>query len=369
MSRGRSAVITEYGRPLEVRELPVPDPEPGALVVRVEVATICGTDVHLWQGDLAGTGVELPVVPGHEAVGRVIAIGDGADRDSLGVPLREGDRIVWTHGPCGHCKACTVLKRPTLCRNRKVGMNHNCERFPFMAGTFAEYSYVWPEAGRIVVPDEVPSEWASASSCPLRTAVGIVETAGQIHPTDVVVVQGAGPLGLFTAALVSLQHPRELVVIGGPAERLRVAAAWGATASLNLSEFADADARSAAVSELTNGDGADVVLECSGVPAAFGEGLSMAAAGARVVVAGIVGATAATVPAHLITVRGLSVKGSFGGSIDAYWKGLEFLRLHRDQFDVGRILGNSYRLDEVTTALARMRSLEEIKPVIRPDAG
>lgn len=248
-------------------------------------------------------------------------------------------------------------------------MNHSCERFPYMAGTFAEYSYVWPEAGRSLVPDEVPSEWASASRCPHRTAVGIVETAGHIQPTDTVVVQGAGPLGLFTAALVSLQHPRELIVVGAPAERLSVAADWGATTTLDLSEYADADARVAAMRELTNGDGADVVFERSGVPAALGEGLSMAAAGARVVVAGIVGATETSIPAHLITVGGLSVKGSFGGDIDAYWKGLEFLRLHRERFDVGRLLGNGYRLDEVTTALERMRSMEEIKPIVRPDAG
>jgi threonine dehydrogenase-like Zn-dependent dehydrogenase len=168
---------------------------------------------------------------------------------------------------------------------------------------------------------------------------------------------------------VSLQHPRELILVGAPAERLSVATDWGATAALDLSEYPDAGGRIDAVRELTNGDGADVVFECSGVPAALGEGLSMAAAGARIVVAGIVGAAAPPVPAHLITVRGLSVKGSFGGDIDAYWKGLEFLRLHRDRFDVGRLLGNSYRLDEVTTALERMRSMEEIKPVIRPSAG
>lgn len=366
VSKAHAAVIAAYGRPLEVRELPIPDPEPGALVVRVEVATVCGTDVHLWQGDLDAMGVALPVVPGHEAVGRIVAIGEGGEADSLGVALREGDRVVWTHGACGRCKACSVLRRPTLCRNRKVGMTRTCEQFPFMAGTFAEYSYVWPEAGRVRVPDEVPSEWASASSCPLRTAVGVAELAGKIGPTDTVVIQGGGPLGLFTTALVGLQHPRDLIVLGTPAERLRLAADWGATETIDLADHADPDARVAAVEEVTDGEGAEIVIECSGAPTAFGEALRMAGPGGRVVVAGIVGPTLAPAPAHLITVRGLSVVGAFGAEIGGYWKGLELLRMHRERFDVGRLLGGSYALEQVTTALERMRALEEIKPVIRP---
>lgn len=366
MATARAAVITEYGKPLRIEELPVPDPEPGALVVRVEVATVCGTDVHLWQGGLAGLGVELPVVPGHEVVGKVVAIGSGAEKDSLGAPLSEGDRVVWTHGSCGQCRACTVIHRPTLCPNRKVGMQRNCERFPYLGGTFAEYSYVWPEAGRARVPDEVPSEWASASSCPLRTVVNVMDAVGRIEPTDTVVIQGAGPMGLFATALTAVQSPRQLIVIGAPSERLELAREWGANETVDLAWHRSPESRVAAVEERTNGDRADVVLELSGAPGAFAEAIQMAGPGARVALAGIVGPPAALVPAHLITVRGLRVSGTFGGGIDAYWKALEFLRLHGIRFDVGRLLGDRYSLDEVTIALRRMQALEEIKPIIRP---
>jgi threonine dehydrogenase-like Zn-dependent dehydrogenase len=362
----RAAVITEYEEPLEVRELPLPEPEAGALVVEMAAATICGTDVHLWEGGLDALGVELPVVPGHEGVGRIIAIGPGADRDSLGASLRIGDRVIWTHGSCGHCHACTVLGQPTLCPNRKVGMYNDCGEFPHVGGTFAEHSYVWPEAGRVKVPGEVRDEWAAAASCALRSAIGVVESAGPILPTDTVLVQGAGPLGLFATALASLQTPRRLIVVGGPPERLELASAWGASATIDIGEHADPAARLARLRELCDGELADVVIEVAGVPAAFAETIEMAAPGGRIVVAGIVDPRRPDVPVSLITLRQLRLRGSFGGHTDSYWKALEFMRLHHERFDFDRLISGSFDLSEATTALRRMQAQEEIKPVLRP---
>jgi threonine dehydrogenase-like Zn-dependent dehydrogenase len=361
----RAAVISEYEAPLEVRELPVPEPEAGALVVEMVAATICGTDVHLWEGGLDALGVQLPVVPGHEGVGRIVAIGAGADRDSLGAPLRLGDRVIWTHGSCGHCHACTVLRQPTLCPNRKVGMYGDCNLFPHVAGTFAEHSYVWPEAGRVKVPDEVEDEWAAAASCALRSAIGVVESAGPILPTDVVVIQGAGPLGLFAAALASLQTPRRLIVAGGPADRLALATDWGAEATIDIAEHADPAARLARLEELCEGQRADVVIEASGVPAAFAETIEMAAPGGRLVIAGIVDPRRPEIPAAQITLRQLRVQGSFGGHTDSYWKALEFMRLHHRRFDFDRLISGRFDLADATTALRRMQAQEEIKPVLR----
>jgi threonine dehydrogenase-like Zn-dependent dehydrogenase len=362
----RGAVIVEYGAELEVRELPVPEPQPGALVVEVAAATICGTDVHLWEGGLDALGVHLPVVPGHEAVGRIVARGARAERDSLGQQLRGGDRVIWTHGSCGHCRECTVLGRPTLCPNRKVGMYRDCREFPYVAGTFAEHSYVWPEAGRVRVPEVVRDEWAAAASCALRSAIGVVESAGSILASDTVVIQGAGPLGLFATALASLQSPRRLIVIGGPGERLELARAWGASDTIDIAELVTPAERLQRVSEINDGQLADVVLELAGVPAAFAETIELTGAGGRIVVAGIVDSRRPEIPVNLITVRGLSVRGSFGGHTDSYWKALEFMRLHHERFDFDRLISRTFDLTEATTALRRMQAQEEIKPVLMP---
>jgi L-iditol 2-dehydrogenase len=124
----RAAVLTEFGKPLEIREFPILGPEPGGLVVTVEAATVCGTDVHNWQGHTSS--LKPPVVPGHEGVGRIIAFGDHAEADSRGTPLALGDRVVWGHANCGKCHACTMLRDETLCADRFIGMLTPCTRPP-----------------------------------------------------------------------------------------------------------------------------------------------------------------------------------------------------------------------------------------------
>src|SRR6516225_7057617 len=100
-SVSRAAVLRSFGAPIAIEDVPVPgDLEPGTILARIEMCSVCGTDVHLWQGSLS-TKVELPVILGHEMVGRIVALGRGAARDSIGQPLGIGDRITWTHTSCG----------------------------------------------------------------------------------------------------------------------------------------------------------------------------------------------------------------------------------------------------------------------------
>ena len=166
----RAAVVRTFGTPIQIEEVPVPSElEPGGILTRIEMCSICGTDVHLWQGSLS-TKVELPVILGHEMVGRIVAMGSGPDRDSAGQPLRIGDRITWAHTSCGSCFFCTVAQEPTLCQKSRRYMYERMDRPPYLLGGFAEYGYVLPDAGRIRVPDDVPNELASLSSCALRSA-------------------------------------------------------------------------------------------------------------------------------------------------------------------------------------------------------
>jgi L-iditol 2-dehydrogenase len=93
MPTAKASVLTAFNAPLELRELPLPSPvEPGAALVRTEMAGICGTDVHLWKGQLP---IALPVIMGHETVGRIVELGDGLERDWTGQPLQPGDRVTW----------------------------------------------------------------------------------------------------------------------------------------------------------------------------------------------------------------------------------------------------------------------------------
>src|SRR6476659_7323740 len=105
-------------RPIEIREFDRPDLPAGAALLRTARAEVCGTDVHLWHGRLAG--VPYPIIPGHVTAGTLEKI-RGAARDVEGRPLREGDRIAFfdVHRTCGRCRACTVNRTPTRCPSRR----------------------------------------------------------------------------------------------------------------------------------------------------------------------------------------------------------------------------------------------------------
>jgi len=127
----RAAVLRRFGAPLAVEEVPVPQTlEPGALLVKTDCCTICGTDVHLVNGSLARK-VDLPVISGHEMTGRVVAKGTGTDADSVGQSLSVGQRIVWTRTNCGQCYMCTTAAQPTLCENARAYMYESMERSPY----------------------------------------------------------------------------------------------------------------------------------------------------------------------------------------------------------------------------------------------
>jgi threonine dehydrogenase-like Zn-dependent dehydrogenase len=365
----RAAVLAGYHDPFEVRELPLPSPEPGALLLENECATVCGSDVHIWEGGLEGAAIPItpPLILGHETVGRIIEFGEGPHTDSAGAALELGDRVVWTHESCGHCDMCSVHGHPEMCRKRRVGMLMNCEKFPYVTGGFASHGYVWPLADRLRVPDDVKSEWAAAASCAGRTVVNAVERAGVIDFRHTVVVQGAGPLGLLATAMISRHGPKRLIVIGAPDQRLELAKEWGADATVSVEEFGDIEGRRAAVLAANDGDPVDVVLELSGARTAFTEGIEMLGKAGRYVVVGTLTQSRQEVLVNHVVERSLSILGAYSGVGDSYWKSMEFMRLNQGRFDWDRLFGDKrFALDEVGLAVASMRAFEAIKPVILP---
>jgi L-iditol 2-dehydrogenase len=366
----RAAVVHTYGEPIEIRELPVPQPEelePGSLLVRVDVASICGSDVHQWSGlTQALAPAELPIVLGHEMMGTVVAFGPGRREDSVGQPLAEGDRILWTHIYCGQCYECRVLNMPTMCRRKQQYMRTNCERFPYLVGGFAEYCYVFPPSGRVRIPDEVPDGVASAASCALRTIVNAFDRLGRIEPHQKVVIQGAGPLGLFATAMANHAGVHELIVVGAPEARLHLARRWGASATVSVEECATPEARLERVRELTGGTGADVVMELSGAPLAFAEGLDFLRPGGRYAVVGQLGGPLTPVQAALIVRKQATILGVQSADIGQFWKALEFVRRTSDRYDFDAMLTTRYPLAQINEAIQSMRAFSEIKPLVLP---
>ena len=361
----RSAVIRTFGDPIRIEEVPIPrEIEPGAILTRIEMCSICGTDVHLWQGSLA-TKIALPVILGHEMVGRIVEMGSGPHRDSVGQPLRIGDRITWAHTSCGSCFFCTVAQEPTLCQNTRRYMYETIDRFPYLLGGFSEYGYVLPDAGRIRVPDDVPNEFASLSSCALRSVMNAFDVLDGIGASEVVVVQGAGPLGLLATAVVKVSGARRVITVGAPDARLEIAAAFGADETMSV-EKTSPEERNERIKSLTSGRGADIVMEFTGHPQAFNEGLELIRRGGRYVVVGQLGSGKITMKPSLIVSKQLRIMGSLSGRAKAYWKAMDFIVAHRADIPFARMISNRYTLDEVNVAMQRMQNYQEIKPVIEP---
>ncbi len=361
----RAALLVGHQQPLDIAEVPVPqDLEPGALLVRNTAATICASDVHLWEGESGSSTDRFPRILGHEMTGRVAAIGEGAERDSLGEPLRVGDRIIWTHGFCGQCVNCVIEHEQTLCDNRRGYMRGLATEYPYLTGGFAEYGYVYPSSGRVKVPDIVPDELASAAACALRTVVHGFDRLGRLDDRHTVVIQGSGPLGLFSTAVASRSGPSKIIVIGGPAARLEVARRWGATHTIDIADMPDAADREAQIREWTDGRGPDVVIEVSGVVPAFPEGFSMIRRGGRYLIIGQLHEQEVPIKPGEVTRKHVRIIGSISASVAHYHRALQFIAHNWERFTWMDMISNRYPIEEINEAMVRMQSWDEIKPAI-----
>lgn len=356
----RAAVLEEYGQPLRMRDIPVPPVGIGEILVKVMLAGVCGTDVHQSRGTLT-IKPPLPNLQGHETLGRILALGEGRVRDAGGETLRAGDRIMWAHADCGACYWCQIARTPVLCASRQgYGFAHPS----MLRGGFSQYEHITAATQVVRVPDEVTDEEAVGVGCAFRTVVAGYERLGGLGFQDNVVVLGAGPVGLYSALMAAESGAREVIVVGAPARRLALARKWGAAHVIDIDEMRDPAERQRAILALTGGRGPEVVVECSGVPAAFNEGLEMIQKGGRFLVMGQTSANTLPVAPGIITGKGLTVIGSVSASIPHFYKALQFVKTRRGKYPLAELVTTRYPLDQVNDALAAMAAGREIKPVI-----
>ncbi len=274
---GRAAVFLAEQRTFEVRDLPVPEVEPGAILIRITMANICGSDLHTWRGEMGPVTESSPAgyVLGHEGAGRVATLGKGVSTDSLGRSLKEGDRVVFAYFfPCGRCYAC-LDDRPNTCENRFSRFGpRGADRFPYFTGTYAEYYYLRPGHYVFGVPDELGDDLVAPVNCALaQVTQGLLQA--RMRYGDTVVLQGAGGLGLNAAAVARDMGAGKVIVIDRVPARLELAKQFGADEVVDASRYQTAEARIARVRELAEGVGAHVAMDLVGVPQVIPEGLEM----------------------------------------------------------------------------------------------
>lgn len=361
------AVLEEINKPIILETFPEPKPPAGGALVEVALGGICGTDVHLRTGHLD---VPLPLAMGHEAVGWIRELGDGRTTDVNGQPLAAGDRVVWANNiPCGSCHECLVLKEPTLCLNRKIyGINRRASDPPHLQGGWAEMIALEAGTTIIKIPDSVSFEEVITLGCAGPTAIhGVVENL-KIEPGSVVAVQGAGPVGLASAMYAKAMGAALVVMLGGPTTRIEMALKIGAAdVAVDMDSYPTARERLEAFRKLTpNGRGADVVIECAGVPAAVAESIDLARPNGQLLVLGQYTDHGPTpINPHLITKKQLKVFGSWGFAPAHYVKYVNSLPHLVKNHDLASIL-SVYSLDDINDALTDVASGSVTKAAVKP---
>jgi threonine dehydrogenase-like Zn-dependent dehydrogenase len=365
MSQAKAAVLVRYNEPLEIRNYPVPDaPGPGEAIVRVEMAGICGTDVHLWKGELP---VPLPVILGHESAGVVEALGLGLEQDWRGQPLAAGSRITWASSiVCGECFYCRVKRQPTRCVGRKAyGISYCADEAPHLRGGYAERILLRAGSSIFRLPDELATASVVGAGCALTTAIHGIERC-PVTWGDVVVIQGTGPVGLAALAVARQAGASKIVAIGGPAHRLDLASKFGADVTVDVAQ-AGVDGRRETVLRECGGFGADVVIECVGHPDAVNEGIELCRDGGKFLVLGqYANAGNISFNPHTITRKQLEVRGSWGFEPRHVDAALRMLALGRwDELFASQVT-HRFSLDQANEALQTVREWRSGKAVITP---
>ena len=364
---------------VEIVERPLPELDPRDILAKVEMAGVCGTDVHL-VFDAEPTPGRTTIYPfnlGHEAVCTIAEMGGDAPRhDALGASLREGDRIVAFGPRCGECYFCRVLEQSVLCR--RVFRGRRDPNTHEIGGTYADYLYIRGDAFIVRIPDAVTTK-AAALAEPLAGATRALERAYMpgvpdhhqgMGPGKNVVIQGAGPIGVLLTILARLAGAAKLVVIGAPESRLRMCREFGADLTFNFLETSEAE-RAEQIRALTPfGVGPDVVLEAAGAPAAFVEVMRLVRAGGTIVEHGHF-TYRGTTPIDLtpIVLKDLQIFGNLGYYNSGFATAVSILEAERSRVPFEKVVTHEFSLSRVQEALETARREDCVKAVLIPTRG
>jgi 2-desacetyl-2-hydroxyethyl bacteriochlorophyllide A dehydrogenase len=338
----RAAVLTGI-RQVRLEERPEPQARPGWVVVRVESASICGTDSHQYDGRVD---TPFPRVPGHDFAGRVEAVGDGVDGALLGTPVAVKPSL-----PCGECADCSAGRLADCDRKRLIGL--------WSDGCMAEKVAV-PQVNLVPRPDGV-EDWQACLLEPLAVGLNTVDRL-QIVLGETVLILGQGPIGLALTRLCSLSGAGRLIVTDAREAPFAVSRAYGATECLNVTETDVVPA----VAGLTGGAGADIVIETSGFPASSAIVLDVVRKEGKVAHIGWAN-DLPPLPVIPIMAKTLTVFGVGGnGGRGQYERSIELVRSGR--VDLGPMVTHRFALDDIAVAFETAASKAEgaIKVVVRP---
>jgi L-iditol 2-dehydrogenase len=370
--QGKAALYYGVDRGFEIEELPVPEVEPGGVLVRVTSAAICGSDLHYWRGETRYPEDRLPRIQGHEFCGYVHTLGQGVSTDSLRRPLREGDRVAFPFiFPCMRCYHC-IRGELNVCQHRfRRNIVRTFKEYPYCDGGFAEYFYLQPGHFVFKVPDELPDEAVAPVNCAMSQVTFAINQAG-VRTGDTVAIQGAGGLGIYAAAIAHDLGAGKVISIDGQAARLELARRCGATHIINIGEARSAEERAQMVRDLTEGIGADMVVEVAGVAQAFNEGLAMLRRGGKYVTIGNIAGARADLDVSALISNQHRIIGVTHYTPWVIPAALDFLVRTRDRYDLLSLVSHKSPLERINEAFeqaewaGKTRGTQVTRAIVNP---
>jgi D-arabinose 1-dehydrogenase-like Zn-dependent alcohol dehydrogenase len=350
--KGMTTVLTAPGK-IDQREYELPDPVAGGLLMKMIRANVCGTEVHVLGGHHPV--IRPGCVLGHEGVGRVERLGAGVTRDFAGNELSEGDRVVATYfQACRRCPECNAGKG-NLCRNAYAGWASPADVAPHFHGTFGSHYSVGPDQYVYKVPDSISSKAISSANCALSQAYAGCDV-GEIKRGQKVIVLGAGGLGVCASAIAS-QMGAEVFVAEMAPRRLDKARTFGAHHTIDLSIPNDSNGRIDLMKEETGG-GADVVIDLTGVPAAFSEAVKSVRPGGIMVSIGNISPNKTTeFDPGLFTRSGVQIRASMRYPANVLGKSVAFIE-STPQFPWEDLVDADFEITDVLEALKAAEARE-----------
>ncbi len=335
----------------EMFELPTPPVEPDGILVQITATGICGSDLHYWRGEMKPVleGNPGPVILGHEMTGVVHTLGRSISTDSMGRPLKEGDRVAYTYFfPCRRCYVC-LRGELNNCPYR-FRFRASIEEYPFCNGGFAEYFYLNPGHFVFNIPGELSDEAVTSANGAVPQVIYGLNQAG-VHLGDTVVIQGAGGLGIYGAAVAKEMGAAQVISIDGISNRLELAVQCGADSTVDLKEYSTPESRVERVKELTDGRGADVVLEVVGYPHVVPEGLEMLRPGGTFVETGNIWANS-NVTLDISKILWGAIRIIPTAHYDPYILpvALDFLNRTKDKYPLTKVMSHMFPLQQIHQA-------------------
>ncbi len=346
MNLASHAVFDGPGLPLRIASTAIPDPGPGHALVRILLATVCGSDLHTLDGRREAP---CPCILGHEAVGVVEAIGPGRD------PAWLGKRVTWTLADsCGACRPCTEWDLPQKCERLLKYGHAPMNDAGMLSGCYSTHILLRPGTTLCEVPAGVPDALAAPANCALATAIAVVESLPP--PGTHAVVQGGGMVGCMVAALLHVAGWPRVTVIEPLMARHDMARRCGAT------PLAPAGA-----DDHLPASGADVVVETAGVPTVIPQGLRLLRPGGHYAWAGMVHpASRVDLTGEQVIRKCLTIRGTHNYAPRHLAMAMDFLRAHGRRLGMESDISAPLSLRDLPRAIDLARAGRHARVSIRP---